>query len=120
MSVKAVFDDYTGPVRDAVENFHGNQLVYVAWDEHLMFPCAAVFPLPPEMTFAALIAEVLPPVYGAHPDFAKIDWQNVHWTLDGGEFTPDPNASLAANGVGHKSLLRLATPGLDGIGGIGY
>ena len=49
MAVKAAYDNYTGPNRDAVENFHGNQLVYIAWDEHMMFPCAGVFPLPPQM-----------------------------------------------------------------------
>ena len=28
--------------------------------------------------------------------------------------------SLGENGIGHKSLLRLATPGLNGIGNIGF
>ncbi|MBB5547664.1 phenol hydroxylase subunit P4 [Paraburkholderia fungorum] len=120
MSVKAAFAEYTGPVRDAIENFHGNQLVYVAWDEHLMFPCAAAFPFPPTMPFDALVKDVLPSVYGIHPDFAKIEWSDVKWTLDDEAFDPELTASLAGNGVKHKSLIRLATPGLHGIGGIGY
>lgn len=120
MPVKAAFDDYSGPIRDAVENFHGNQVVYVAWDDHLMFPCAAAFPLPPDMPFGALVKDVLAPLYGTHPDFQKIDWAGARWKLDGAELTPALQASLAENGVGHKSLLRLSTPGLNGIGGMGY
>jgi len=33
---------------------------------------------------------------------------------------PDRNKSLAENGIGHKDLIRLTTPGLDGIAGSGY
>lgn len=120
MAVKAAFEGYTGPIPDAVENFHGNQLVYVAWDNHLMFPSAAALPLPPQMPFGALVKEVLPSVYGPHPDFEKIQWADAKWTVDGKAFTPKLDVSLADNGVGHKALIRLATPGLNGIGGIGY
>ena len=31
--------DYKGEVKDKVENFHGNQLVYLHWEDHLSF-CA--------------------------------------------------------------------------------
>lgn len=120
MAVQAAYEGYTGPIPDAVENFHGNQLVYVGWDEHLMFPFAAAFPLPPQMPFGALVKDVLPSVYGVHPDFEKIQWADTQWLLDGESFTPDMGKSLTDNGVMHKSLLRMATPGLNGIGGIGF
>lgn len=120
MAVKAAFEGYSGPIRDKVENFHGNQLVFFAWDNHLMFPVAAAFPLPPQMPFGALVKEVLPSVYGPHPDFGKIQWSDAEWTVDGKSFTPNLEKSLAENGVGHKSLIRMATPGLNGIGGIGF
>ena len=120
MAVQAAYPNYAGPIRDAVENFHGNQVVFIGWDEHMMFPFANAFPLPPAMPFGALVKELLPVAYGVHPDFAKIDWDKCEWLLDGAALNPDPAKSLAENGIGHKSLLRLVTPGLNGIGGIGF
>lgn len=112
MAVKAM-NEYVGVERDAVENFHGNQVVYVDWDKHRLFCAALAFPLPPAMPFAALIKEVIPPAWGNHPQFSDIDWNSVQWILDDQEFTPKLDASLADNGVGHKSLLRFITPGLE-------
>lgn len=120
MAVKAAYDNYTGPNRDAVENFHGNQLVYIGWDEHMMFPCAGVFPLPPQMPFGALVKEVVPAAFSLHPDFANIDWEKVEWLLDGKSFNPALDKSLADNGVNHKSLIRMVTPGLNGINNSGF
>lgn len=120
MAMTAVYGNYEGPIADLVENFHGNQLVYVAWDQHLMFPVAAALPLPPQMPFGALVKEVLPSLYALHPDFAKIDWSAVTWLLNGRACQPKLDGSLADNGVGHKSVLRFATPGLNGIGGSGF
>ena len=116
MSVVAIDKNYADKVviRDRVENFHGNQVVYVHWEDHLMFHAAMAFPLPPAMPFGALVQEVLPTYYGMHPDFAQIDWSAVRWTVDGAQFTPALDKSLKVNGVGHKSLIRFWTPGLDG------
>jgi phenol hydroxylase P4 protein len=100
--------------RDHVDNFHGNRVVYLHWEQHLSFCAAMAFPLPPPMPFAALVGELLPQFYGMHPDFAKIDWAKATWTLDGKPFTPALDKSLEENGIGHKSLLRFQTPGLDG------
>ncbi len=117
MPISAIRENYyTGRPRDAVENFHGNQVVYTAWDGHLMYSFPGAFPLPPQMSFRALIDEVMTPVYSLHPDFAKIDWKEVQWLLDGKPFTPNMGASLAQNGVGHKSVIRFVTPGLHGMG----
>ena len=110
-------DSYIDLVRDRVENFHGNQLVYVGWDDHLLFSAAQAFPLPPEMPFQALVSDVMPSVFNYHPDFRKIDWSTVQWVVDGVKFEPDMGKSLKDNGVGHKSLIRFKTPGLNGING---
>jgi phenol hydroxylase P4 protein len=118
MAIKSL-NGYVDIVKDAVENFHGNQLVYVDWFYHRLFTAAAAFPLPPEMPFGALMQEVIPSVYGSHPDFADLDWAKVEWELDGEDFSPDPEASLADNGVGHKSMLIFKTPELGGIQGSG-
>lgn len=116
MSVVAL-KEYKGEVRDSVDHFHGNQLVYVHWEKHLSFCAPLAFPLPPGMPFGAITSDVVGPIYGLHPDWAKIDWSKASWTLDGKKFTPDPAKSLADNGIGHKSVLRLTTPGLSGPGG---
>ena len=67
--------------RDRVENFHGNQLVHLLWEKHLMFASPITVPLPPPMPFAAVIAELLPALYGQHPDFAAIDWSTAQRSL---------------------------------------
>jgi phenol hydroxylase P4 protein len=116
MAVIAKDPDYvtkTGP-RDTRESFHGNIMIYVHWEEHLMFCAALAFPLPPQMPFGALVSEVIAPHYAAHPDAAKIDWSTVIWDIDGKKVTPDFNASLEDNGLDHKSLIRFWTPGLNG------
>lgn len=102
---------------DRQENFHGNQLTYINWEKHLMFCAPVCLPLPPEMPFGALVKEVLPGVYNKHPDYGKIKWDDVIWQLDGADFTPNMDASLADNGLGHKSVVRFWTPGLNGIEG---
>lgn len=101
-------------VPDVRQNFHGNLVVYVHWEEHLSFCAALAFPLPPAMPFGTLVSDVVAPAYAAHPDAAKIDWSKVEWMIDGEKRAPDFGASLEANGIGHKSLIRFWTPGLHG------
>jgi len=119
MALVALDKDYAAKIdiRDRVENFHGNIVVYLHWEEHLSFCSAIAFPFPPDMPFGALLAEILPASYGMHPDFAAIDWKTVRWTVDGAAVTPDPEKSLKDHGVGHKSLIRFWTPGLNGYRG---
>jgi phenol hydroxylase P4 protein len=119
MSVRAIRDDYRAVPRDLEANFHGNRLVFIGWDRHLMFCAPVAFPLSPQMSFRDLRDEVLPAAFGAHPDFARIDWERAEWLLDGVPFVPDLDGSLEDNGVGHKSVLRLGTPGLEGLQGSG-
>ncbi|MDG0024668.1 phenol hydroxylase subunit P4 [Trinickia sp. Y13] len=107
---------YSFPPQDTVEKFPA-PLLYVGWEEHLMFPAPFCLPLPPDTPFGALEAQILPSIYGGHPDFPKIDWSAVQWTLSGNPFTPDREKSLAENGIGHKTLIRFRTPGLNGIKG---
>jgi phenol hydroxylase P4 protein len=109
--------DYQGTPRDVQANFHGNQLVYIGWDKHLMFCAPVCLPLPPDMQFGALINEVLPSVYSTHPEWGRVEWVKVEWLLDNEPFTPDMNKGLEEQGIGHKSVIRFRTPGLDGIQG---
>ncbi len=47
MAVAAIVPDYRGERLDAVENFHGNQILYLAWDHHLMICAPVALPVPP-------------------------------------------------------------------------
>jgi len=108
---------YKFPAKDRVENFHGNHLMYVGWEDHLMFCAPLALPLPPATPFRALIEQILPGIYGVHPDFAKIDWSTVEWFKSSAAWKPDYDKSLADNGLRHKDSLKFRTPGLTGIQG---
>jgi len=119
MALRALSPHYEEHIeyRDLEKNFHGNRVVYVHWEEHLSFCSAIAFPLPPDMPFAAFIEAIVKPHYAPHPDFAKIDWDAVEWMIDGVKTKPDLGKSRADHGVGHKSLIRFWTPGLNGYKG---
>lgn len=116
MAVAAI-GPYEFQPKDRLENFHGNQVVYLHWEDHLMFCAPVAFPLPPDMPFAAFHDQIVPAAYAQHPDFAAIDWTKAEWKLDGAPFTPEPAQGLRAQGIGHKSVLVLRTPGLTGLHG---
>lgn len=112
--------DYPIIMKDSVEKYGGNQLVYIGWDKHRLINSAMTFPLPPDMPFGALVSEVMPLCYKDHPDFEKVKWDDsVIWRLDGEVFTPDFDKTLKDNGVNHKSLIRFETPNLTGLNGVG-
>lgn len=116
MPVQAIRPDYRGEDKDRVELFHGKQLLYIGWDRHTMVCSPIALPVPPELAFRTLVEQVLPTTaYAADPDWSRIDWSQVQWLRAGQPFTPDMAKSLAENGLGHKALLRLRTPGLAGI-----
>ena len=115
MSVVAL-KPYSFPAKDVRENFPA-PLLYIGWEDHLMFCAPYCLPLPPDTPFGALSAAVLPGIYGWHPDFAKIDWSKAEWFKSGEPWTPDPAKSLAENGLKHKDAIRFRTPGLTGIKG---
>jgi phenol/toluene 2-monooxygenase (NADH) P4/A4 len=116
MTVAAI-KEYTGRARDAVENFHGNQLLFVGWEDHLLFCSPFAFPFPPTMRFGDIVEKVLPGAFGYHPDWARIDWSKVEWIRSGVPWVPSFKHSLAENGLGHKDAIRFRTPGLTGIKG---
>ncbi|MDE2371207.1 MAG: phenol hydroxylase subunit P4 [Burkholderiales bacterium] len=117
MAAVAAVKPYAFPPADSLDKFHGNQLVYIGWDQHLMFCAPFCFPLPPGMPFGAFVEQVLPTCFGYHPEFKQIDWSRAQWLKSGQPFVPDFTKSLADNGIGHKDALRLRTPGLNGIKG---
>lgn len=102
---------------DSQDKFHGAQLLFIGWEDHLMFCAPFAFPLPAAMPFGALLEQVIPGAFGYHPDVAKIDWSQALWLKSGKPFSPDPSKSLAENGLQHKDVIRFKTPGLTGIAG---
>ena len=118
MAVTAIRPDYKGEVKDRAELFHGNQLLFIGWEQHNMICAPLALPVPPAMAFGDLIEKLLPTTaYAAHPDWPQIDWAKATWQRSSESFTPDLSKSLADNGLGHKALLRFTTPGLNGIKG---
>ncbi len=107
--------DYPLIQRDTVDQFHGKQLLYLCWENHLMFAAPLCFPVPRTRPFGALIRDVLPELYGEHPEFEDIDWKRTQWFDSNKRFIPDVGKSLAHHGIGHKSLIRFRTPALEGI-----
>jgi phenol hydroxylase P4 protein len=118
MALKAITPDYENYTqhRDLPELYHGNIMVFVHWEHHMSFVAAIAFPLPPATPFG-VIKEASGGVYGPHPDWEKIDWSKVIWQIDGKTATPAMEKSLADHGLGHKSMIRFWTPGLDGCNG---
>lgn len=119
MTVKTTAAEYIGEVRDRVENFNGNQLVYVGWDHHLMFCSAFTLMMSPDTTFQTLRDEMLPELFDQHPEWSEVNWETTEWNLNGEPFVPSLNDSLYSQGIDHKSLLRFNTPELKGFMGAG-
>lgn len=117
MAVKALAP-YDFPPKDTQDKFPA-PLLYIGWDQHAMYCAPHCVPMPPTTTFGELVRNVLPGMYGAHPDFARIDWSAVQWLRSGRPFTPDMDKSLAEHELGHKSVIRFRTPGLTGLAGTG-
>jgi len=119
MTVNALYD-YKFEPKDKVENFNGMQLLYVYWPDHLKFCAPFALLVAPDMTFRALVEDIIKPATAAHPDAAKADFLEAEWQLNGEPFTPDADAGLIGQGIDHKSMLTVTTPGLTGIENVGY
>lgn len=120
MSVTAIRPGYHGDMKDTVDKFHGNQLLNIGWDQHLMFATPVCIPVPPQMPFRVLQEQVLPGIFGQHPQFSQIDWTRVIWARSNEPFEPNLEQSLVDNGLGHKASLRFRTPGLEGLAGVSF
>lgn len=116
MAVTALEPGYVGVVRDRVENFNGKQLLFVGWEDHLMFASPIALLVDGDMTFADLVnGEFQKSTFIQHPDWQRIDWDAVKWYRSDEEFSPASNSSLKENKLGHKAMLRFKTPGLNGV-----
>lgn len=106
--------EYPMVQQDTEDQFYGKRLIYLSWENHLMYAAPFCVPLPPTLPFGALVRDVLPELYGEHPEFESIDWHRTQFFNSGKRFIPDFGKSLAHHGLAHKSLIRFRTPGLEG------
>lgn len=115
MSVLAA-SPYHFPAKDAAEQFSA-PLLYVGWEDHLMFCAPACVAVPPTLKFGEFVAKILPDIFGGHPDFAMINWHQLHWYKSGELWFPDAAKTMTENGLRHKDVIRMKTPGLHGLKG---
>lgn len=118
MTVAAI-KEYVGVPLDTVANFHGNQLLYVCWDGHLMYAAPFIFGPAPTMKFIDVLKQLVESVIKDHPDTPRIDWLKTEWEKGDRPWRPDFDKSIAENGLVHKEYLRFRTPGLTGYRGLG-
>ena len=114
MPVKAINNQYDFEPRDLQKHYGDNILIYVGWDHHTLYCAAHAMLASPQQSFQGLIDQQIKGGFHQHPEFEEIDWSKVEYLLDGQPFQPQLDQSLASQNIGHKSLLRFVTPGLDG------
>jgi phenol/toluene 2-monooxygenase (NADH) P4/A4 len=114
MPVKAIHDHYYVEPLDLKKHYGDQIQIYIGWDQHTLFCAAIAFLASPTQTFQDLIEQQMTSVFCKHPEFEHVNWAEVVFSLDGQGFKPQLNQSLAEQQIGHKSLLRFTTPGLNG------
>ncbi|GAA6142850.1 phenol hydroxylase subunit P4 [Hydrogenophaga sp. 5NK40-0174] len=119
MSTQAIRPGYHGDMKDTQDKFNGNQIINISWDKHLMYATPMCIPVPIAMPFGALVEQVLPGLFGQHPQFGQIDWTQTKWLRSDEPFEPAMDKSLEENGLGHKAFIRFQTPDQPGLAGAG-
>mgnify|MGYP003475334101 CR=1 FL=1 len=114
MAVKSI-KPYIGTPRDLVANFNGKQIVYVCWNQHLLFAAPFMLVVEPGMRFGDLLEPAFQRLPRPDPEPAASRWSVAGWQKRNQAWTPDFNASIAANGIAHKEQLRFSTPGLNAL-----
>ncbi|NNM45606.1 phenol hydroxylase subunit P4 [Knoellia koreensis] len=103
MPVTALYPEYKYPSRSRQELYGDDILVHVGLRGNRLFAAPSTHRVPPAMTFAAFLTDIVTPWVSSDPE---LDPQGLRgWTLDGSAITPEDTATLADLGVGHKSLL---------------
>lgn len=106
---------YVGVPQDTVAKFNGKQIVYVYWEQHLLFATPYLTVAEPGMRFGDYLANVIKPLMQPDPDAAAVDLGKVEWRMGKQAFQPDFNASLADNGIVHKTQLCFRSSGSNSL-----
>lgn len=119
MAVKFIGAAYDFPCANRQENYGGDMSLYMVWDRHLIYCAPNAYRVPPAMKFRDFLEQVFAPDYAQHPDVKKVDWEQGVWQLENAPWQPDLDKSLEENGIAHNSFIRVLTPGLEGMHGVG-
>ena len=103
MAVRSI-GEYKFPSRSRAELYGDDQLVHVWFKGNPWFAAAACFRAPKAMTWNDFIAGMVNPLWSCDPDFDAATTK-LTWTVDDQPISPSGEESLAALGVGHKSLV---------------
>jgi phenol hydroxylase P4 protein len=104
---------FIGVPRDLVANFNGKQIVYVCWEQHMLFATPFLLVVEPGMRLGDMMQNIVKTLMQADPDAAAVDLTTVEWRKGKSAWTPNFEASLAENGIVHKEQLTFSTPGLN-------
>lgn len=108
MAVRAI-GEYDFPSRSRQELYGDDQLVNVWWRNNMWFCAAACFRAPKLMTWGDFRAQQVDPLFSCDPDFSPAT--RFEWFVDDKPVSPDDGQTLAALGVGHKSLISCRSLG---------
>ena len=103
---------FIGVPRDVVANFNGKQIVYVCWEQHLLFATPFLLVLEPSMRLDDML-QIVKTLMQADPDAAAVDLSKVEWRKGKSAWSPNFAATLAENGIAHKEQITFSTPGLN-------
>lgn len=116
MSVIALKPNYQGQVRDAKDQYDGQQVLFVEWHGHLSISAPIALLVNPEQKFQDFIhTQLNDSVFASHPDWQNVDWSAVEWIFQRETLNFQAQDSFQSLNIGHKSYLRFHTPGLNGL-----
>ena len=88
------------------QELYGDDILVHLLRADSMFLCsAATFRAPKAMTWAEFESTMVMPFVTSDPDFDAS--KPLSWKLVDDDFVPDPEASLADNGIKHKNCVTL-------------
>ena len=73
---------------------------YFTWVGIITHFCSAHAMLASQQTFEQLIEQQITGGFAQHPDFAKIDWSKVQYTLDGQTISPESTKAWQSSVLG--------------------
>jgi phenol hydroxylase P4 protein len=85
----------------------------------LIYCAPNAYRVPVNIKFRDFLEQVFAPDYKQHPDAEKVKWDEGVWQMENEAWTPDFDKTLEENNIAHNSFIRVNTPGLEGMHGVG-
>lgn len=106
---------YKIPPRDHAGIYGDKQLVYFCWEGHLLFAAPYISFVSGDLPLGEFLEQTIAPLMAPDPDAGAVEWEKAEWFNGPNRFTPNFDASLEANGIGHKHKIIMKTPGLNSL-----